>query len=521
MTWLAAFALLACPPSPDDSGDTGPCGGDAYTDFYRDSDGDGFGDPNETQAACEVPANHVEDASDCDDDDPAVHPDATEVCDNGLDDDCDRSPGTCGASGVMDGTTGGAVLLGDGDAGRSVAGAGDTDGDGLDEVLVGAPETSSDAGGAYLVGGPPNGESRLDAGTTTLVASALEGRAGYSVAGPGDIDGDGHDDVFVGAPHTAAGGTAYLLLGPLDGSEDLDQASRVFDAELIDDRAGQAVAGAGDTDGDGFRDLLVGAPEAGRGIVYLVRGPTWASDTLRDTPDRIESEVDSPSTGFALASGDTDGDGLSDVLLGVPQDGADSSEAGAAYLFRGPLTGTLSIEDAAAAFNGAEPLDWAGSAVALGDLDDDGDADLVIGAYRHDSGGTQAGAVYVIYGPADGQLRDADHVLYGTEDQEHVGISLAVVPDHDGDGHADLLVGADRSWDDHGGAWLLTGPLTGSGSLDQAHALVTGGQEGSRAGTSVASAGDVDGDGTSDLLLGVPVHGEGGAAYLVYGGPGY
>jgi hypothetical protein len=188
------------------------------------------------------------------------------------------------------------------------------------------------------------------------------------------------------------------------------------------------------------------------------------------------------------------------------------------------VAGVVSTDDALLSLRGEQALDWAGSAVAAGDLNDDGLADVVVGAYRHDGNNIQSGAAYVFFSPISGrgQLSGADLKLLGSAEQEHAGISLSVVGDHDGDGAVDLLIGADRAGDDHGGAYLLAGPfVAGATALSDFRAVILGPEQGDRLATSAAAAGDVDGDGTADILLGAPQHGDGGAAFLIQGGPGY
>jgi hypothetical protein len=152
-------------------------------------------------------------------------------------------------------------------AGASVSGAGDVDADGGADFLVGAPHESAAgrwAGAAYLVLGSPGGEVALSAADAKLVGEGEDDHAGWSVAGAGDVDGDGRDDVLVGAFLQDAGaadaGVAYVVLGTPSGEEPLSTASARLVGEEASDFAGWSVAGAGDVDGDGLADLLVVVP---------------------------------------------------------------------------------------------------------------------------------------------------------------------------------------------------------------------------------------------------------------------
>src|SRR5262249_28472230 len=157
-----------------------------------------------------------------------------------------------------------------------------------------------------------------------LYGKAAGDEVGYSVAGPGDVDGDGQADLLLGAPYSDAGsvdgGAAYLLLGPVRSGLDLKDATALLVAEAAGDLAGQSVAGAGDVDGDGLADLLVGAygNDAGgtdAGTTYLLSGPVGGEVDLGDATARMLGEVAGDKAGFAVAgAGDVDGDGLDDVL---------------------------------------------------------------------------------------------------------------------------------------------------------------------------------------------------------------
>ncbi len=191
--------------------------------------------------------------------------------------------------------------------------------------------------------------------------------------------------------------------------------------------------------------------------------------------------------------------------------------------------GTMSLVDADAKFIGEEEDDRAGVPVtAAGDVNGDGYGDLLLGAYGQDSGGAYAGAAYLILGPVSGtvDLADSDAKFVGEEDEDLAGASISSAGDINEDGYDDIVVGAmghetDDTFD--GTAYLLLGPVTGTVDLANADAKYVGEEEDDRAGWSVSTAGDVDGDGYVDMLVGAEGHDAGGpfagAAYLLLGGP--
>jgi hypothetical protein len=283
-------------------------------------------------------------------------------------------------------------------AGRVVASAGDVDGDGLDDILVGAPSNDAggtDAGKAYLVLGSSLGSTgtlRLSSADYVFVGEVAGDNAGHSVASAGDVDGDGLDDLLLGAPYNDDGGSyagkVYLVLGSSLGSTttvDLSAADYAFVGENTDDYAGFSVASAGDVDGDGLGDLLIGAPfndDGGSyaGKVYLVLGASLGSGTTLDLSGAdyvFIGENSSDYAGMSVApAGDVDGDGLGDLLLGAPYADGGTTDAGKAYLILGDrllTTTTIPLSTADGIFVGEAESDMAGVSVAsAGDVDRDG-----------------------------------------------------------------------------------------------------------------------------------------------------
>ena len=402
-----------------------------------------------------------------------------------------------------------------------MAGAGDVDGDGLHDAIVGAPG----AGQAHLAYGDSAGGLDL----SLVVLSADPGSAaGTAVDGAGDLDGDGLADLIIGAPYDATSGedagAAHLLFGA-------DLSAPVM--LLGEDRfhyAGIAVSGAGDVDGDGADDVLVGADgedsgESNAGTVYAVTGLPTKSTSLADVGWRISGDRINGSAGSSVDSaGDTDGDGIMDVIIGSPNDPRLEDFGGAAFLVRGPITSDISLADADATLLGEGYINYAGVAVAgAGDLDGDGLDDLAVGADGAGETGFFTGAVYLVSGSASGELSlaDADTTLRGEDAANNAGAAVAGAGDTNADGLGDLLVGAYKNNLSTGAAYLILGgpDLVGEWSLVDASARFLGENEGDRAGASVGWAGDYNGDGADDLLFGADGYdGEAGAAYLYLGG---
>jgi hypothetical protein len=380
-------------------------------------------------------------------------------------------------------------------SGYSVAGAGDVNGDGRDDVIVGAPHAlgnSLNSGAAYVIYGKaaPTAVALSNAGMAPQDGFLIKGAAtndytGISVAGAGDVNGDGRDDIIVGAYLSAANGAmsgaAYVLYGKATPSTVILDVTGLpaADGYLIKgaaagDEAGAHVASAGDVNGDGKADIAVGAIGAaangtGSGAVYVLYGKaTPTTITLNNTalPAAdgyvIKGAAAANLAGFAVGAADLNGDGKGDLIVGALSASANGGGSGAAYVLYGdatPATVTLSNSALPASrgylIKGAGVGDQAGWSVAgLGDVNGDGLADAAIGAYTADANGTDSGAAYVLYGAATAStltLSNAalppavGYVMRGASAGDFAGSSVAGAGDVNGDGRPDVVVGAQRA----------------------------------------------------------------------------
>ncbi|MEL6342125.1 MAG: MopE-related protein [Myxococcota bacterium] len=421
--------------------------------------------------------------------------------------------------------------------GVSVARAGDIDNDGYGDVIVGASlddDNGNNAGAAYVIYGAASGVD-LSREDKILASDGSSGDSfGLSVSGVGDIDRDGYDDVIVGAnlvdDNGNNAGAAYVFYGAASGVDSSREDKILASDGAEDDQFGRSLSGAGDVDQDGYTDVVVGAfAHDGGGAAYIYYGSDAGIDTTREDQLIASDTTDGDSFGFSVSgAGDVDGDGFADVLIGAYADGDDEIAVGAAYVYYGSISGIDASREEKLTASDGEESDFFGYSVAgVGDIDQDGYSDVVIGAYRESENGDIAGAIYVYEGSRAGVDASSEDKIIASDGaaRDRFGFSVSG-GDLNGDGYSDVVVGAYLD-DDRGGssgsAYIYDGSELGLNTDSEEKLTAADGAGGDNYGRSVAFAGDIDQDGYGDLLIGSPVSAidsvQGGAVY-VYPGDG-
>ena len=480
-------------------------------------------------------------------------------------------------------------------SGWSVSGAGDINGDGIDDLIIGAWGASSQDGESYVVFGSNTGFSASfdlsdllaingGDGSKGFVLNGIDGgdRSGWSVSSAGDINGDGIDDLIIGAPNAYLNGIrqdsgeSYVVFGQdtvngtgFSASLDLSSlnGSNGFVLNGIDanDRSGWSVSGAGDINGDGIDDLIIGAWGASSqdGESYVVFGSNTGFSASFDLSDLLAINGGDGSKGFVLngidggdrsgwsvsSAGDINGDGIDDLIIGAPNAYLNGirQDSGESYVVFGQDTvnGTgfsasldLSSLNGSNGFvlNGIDANDRSGWSVSgAGDINGDGIDDLIIGTpYAVES--------YVVFGSNTGFNAILDlsllngsngFMLRGIDQRDGSGWSVSSAGDINGDGIDDLIIGAFDAYlngmSGVGESYVVFGSNTGfNASLDLStlngsNGFVLNGIDAfDQSGYSVSGAGDINGDGIDDLIIGAPLADPNGASnagesYVVFG----
>ena len=458
---------------------------------------------------------------------------------------------------------GGAAL---GRSGASVSSAGDVNGDGLDDLVIGVPGQGTGnyidrAGAAYVVFGKP-GRAAVDlaaieaggGGGFVIHGEGVNLGSGATVAGVGDVNGDGLADVAIGVAtrygNVAHADRSYIVFGKADKAPvELSAIAAgtgggfAIHASEPNTATGFAVAAAGDFDGDGLSDVAVSVvyerPDEGNSTSsYVVFGRKGTSPVELAAIAQGEGGVaingHRQSRGSVIAgAGDVNGDGLADLVIGIPT--ADFGAGRSYVVFGRPGTQPIDLQDVGAGdrgfmINGRNEYDASGAAVAAaGDVNGDGLDDVLIGApanyWKYAYFGL--GFTYVIFGRTTTEpvkLSDVDHgsggfVMYGEGvSYDRSGWSVASAGDINGDGLADVLIGAPNAHSEpydagyYGGrAYVVFGktdtlpvPLSEVRTGGVGGIAIFGEGDYANMGRSVSAAGDVNGDGLADLVLGAP-----------------
>jgi len=392
------------------------------------------------------------------------------------------------------GTTAGGLV------GFMVAGIDDWDGDGMADLAVAEPGADQTRGKVRIYRG---GSSWSAQPAWTLEGEALDDAFGRALCAPGDLDGDGHPDLAVGAVQNDRGGIDAGCVHIYRGGPGADAKA---DLVLVGRRPGQnfgsTIAPAGDVNGDGALDLIVGAPfddqagkRSGRAYVY------FGGKLLDDQPDlELFQGVEAAQYGEGRGIGDFNADGHDDLAVSARNAPAPGPRAGAVFVYFGGevFDGT---PDLVLRGEGDEQL--FGALGAGGDVNGDGHPDLLVGAMFADGGEPESGSLYVFFGGPHADAK-ADLVLRGEKHNDYFGLRSDATTDFDGDGFADLLVsavGRDAASDSAGAVYFYRG---GPGLDEVPEFLLHGRAPRSGFGAAFTTLADTLGDGVPNLAVGSP-----------------
>ncbi|MFY0642989.1 MAG: FG-GAP repeat protein [Bacteroidia bacterium] len=392
--------------------------------------------------------------------------------------------------------------------GISVSSAGDVDADGYSDVVVGASlydNGETDEGNAFIYLGASGGLNTALA--TRLEANQGVAHFGSAVSFAGDINGDGYSDVLVGAENWDNGSIDEGGVFIYNGSSSGLSSTLVLRLEVHQSNAnlGTSVACAGDVNGDGYSDIMVGAPnfdngDLDEGIVLIYQGSLLGIDTLFKMS--LEIHQDSAHFGYKVApAGDVNGDGYSDVIIGSPEYDNGNSDEGAAFVYLGSPDSLNTIYSLLM----QEDQDSSNYSIDLssaGDLNGDGYMDIAIGAFLYDNGQTDEGAVFVYYGSVNGPSVSYDVMLERNQGDAYFGRSIASAGDLNSDGYSELAVGAlkyNNGQTDEGMVFIYDGSSTGISTTPSLS--LEANQAASWFGHDVAGVGDVNSDGFDDFVV--------------------
>lgn len=395
--------------------------------------------------------------------------------------------------------------------GMAVADAGDVNGDGYADLIAGDVQAGRDGtdprGAARLFLGPVSGYGFADSTASLTLVGGEDGDAvGWSVAGAGDLDGDGLDDLLVGAIRNddaaADAGAVYVVLGgyePYGVVALVSEATGTLEGEQAGDQLGRTLAPVGDLDGDESAELVVSTPryDGERGSVYVFGSVPRGTLSAGQASVQIIGAASGEGFGTSYAGCDANGDGVDDLWVSAFGGGDDAE--GALHLFEGDVSASSS-SDADLTITGASPGDRLGYRVACAaDFDGDGRDDVLVSAPGHDGG---SGGAFVFHGGGSGaaDTDSADVLLLPDTPGEAWGLEPAVLGDVDGDGWPDLALGSQLVDDGDGVVHVFSGVAGGTLGPDDAIASFSDPNL-ARVGRAVSGLDDIDGDGQPEVVV--------------------
>ncbi|MDC3045057.1 hypothetical protein OA098_03155, partial [Prochlorococcus sp. AH-736-B04] len=470
-------------------------------------------------------------------------------------------------------------------SGSSVSSAGDVNGDGIDDVIIGAsnaaPNGEAYSGSTYVVFGTSDNDaielSDIESGTGGFVINGVDefDMSGISVSAAGDVNNDGLDDVIIGAvyadPNGSDSGSAYVVFGTTstDAIElsDIESGTGGFVINGAEndhgaDGIGKIVSAAGDVNGDGFDDVIIGdkyatnengEESAGNSYIVFGKASTNAIEISSLIPNAYGVVINGADAGDSsgksvFGAGDINGDGYDDVIISATGADPNGEYSGSTYVVFGNSEElSIDLSDIESqifnhygfVINGVDEDDSIGDSVAAGDINGDGLVDIIIGAVEADPNGEYSGSTYVVFGTSSTdaiELSDIESgtggfVINGVDANDSSGYSVSVVGDINDDGLDDLIIGAydaDPNEINSGTSYVVFGTTStdaielstleeeGGGGF-----VINGVDENDMSGISVSAAGDVNGDNIPDLIIGASAadpNGSGsGASYIVFG----